>query len=277
MTPRHHCRFCGRSVCGNCSPSSVYLEGQNAPWRACNLCASTIPTAHKVKDRLRRIAGLGGNASAGVALVSDVFRQNELSLTQQGCACMLSNVLFVMAADMTREAGSTLVDGLFRDVKESPLLGGDKDLDECNICKTSLGYCRMNPKHHCRFCGSSVCSYCSPSSVHIAGQKGTHRACNTCATIIPAARKVKNRLNSNAGRLRSFSSPPSSFTSLPGKSLAAIDEAARMFPGDGVPRASSLAPLHQIGTPRQPTESAEQEAHPRVGKNSPRRRGKYFE
>lgn len=50
----------------------------------------------------------------------------------------------------------------------------------CAVCGTSLGKRRLNPRHHCRLCGSSVCSSCSPSSIKLEGEKSLQRVCTPC-------------------------------------------------------------------------------------------------
>jgi len=263
LRPRHHCRFCGCSVCGRCSGSYIEVEGQICLQRACNSCTSIIPIAHMLKDRLNRIAGHLGlpdsgflsrqtssftrqtsppfarqtsplglgdvNSSSSFSFMnegmgrqmsptsSESFEWSELKLAKQGSTCKLSNVLFMMAATITQEAGSTLVDEI---MKVGKTMCGFQENATCSICYSALGKRKLRPRHHCRFCGSSVCGHCSRSSVRVEGWKGTHRACNVCANIIPASHKIKNRLNRAAGRLMGSSESHA-------QPLDAIDEAIR--------------------------------------------------
>lgn len=39
---RHHCRHCGKVVCGGCSGEQMPLSGDSKPVRACDTCASSI-------------------------------------------------------------------------------------------------------------------------------------------------------------------------------------------------------------------------------------------
>lgn len=218
MNPGHFCRFCRNTVCTTCSSSDIYLEGHKRPQRACDMCVKIIPRAHWVKRMLTAIVShcKGGSKSQGIGVASAFFQQSELGLTQQGNACMLSNVLFVMAASMTQDAESAIPDGLFDEGKSMCRF---QEAWNCGICTKALGWHKMRPRHHCRFCGISVCANCSMSNVYLKSQKMPFRACNTCAKIIPAAHKVKNRLTDIAGNLqavgRSFSS---------GEPLEVIDE-----------------------------------------------------
>jgi hypothetical protein len=63
---RHHCRTCGRSVCGPCSPSFIQLEGQKAVQRICTPCVAGIPQAADLRARMTslgsRLSVLGGAA-----------------------------------------------------------------------------------------------------------------------------------------------------------------------------------------------------------------------
>lgn len=43
LRPRHHCRRCGRSVCGACSAAHADLEGWRGPQRVCSACAPPPP------------------------------------------------------------------------------------------------------------------------------------------------------------------------------------------------------------------------------------------
>lgn len=186
MNPRHHCRFCGSSVCGKCSPSRVQLEGRKIPQRTCIACARIIPAANKVKDQLnwivKKFQTSHSMESPSPAIVSRIFQQSELSLAKKGLACRLSNVLYVMAANVRGK------------VRFGSLPCRFQEASTCRICRNALGKRRLNPRHHCRFCGSSVCGSCSPSRVWLNAQTGVQRACNRCAYIIPIAHDVQERL-----------------------------------------------------------------------------------
>jgi len=44
LNPRQHCKACGRTVCGKCSPSMVKLSGGTSIVRVCNKCVSGVFT-----------------------------------------------------------------------------------------------------------------------------------------------------------------------------------------------------------------------------------------
>merc|ERR1719329_1038850 len=56
LVRKHHCRICGRCVCGSCSQSKIVLDGWNGPQRACTPCVSVAPRAQQVKSRVARVA-----------------------------------------------------------------------------------------------------------------------------------------------------------------------------------------------------------------------------
>mmetsp|Transcript_14935 Transcript_14935/g.41281 ORF Transcript_14935/g.41281 Transcript_14935/m.41281 type:complete len:875 (-) Transcript_14935:68-2692(-) len=56
LTPRHHCRICGRCICAACSPNVVQLQGQSTPQRACKECIGGFERGPEI---IERIMGLG--------------------------------------------------------------------------------------------------------------------------------------------------------------------------------------------------------------------------
>jgi len=52
----------------------------------------------------------------------------------------------------------------------------------CSICGAALGKIRLKLRHHCRSCGRTVCSACSPHRMRLEGQVGQQRACNACSS-----------------------------------------------------------------------------------------------
>jgi len=61
---RHHCRVCGKCVCSVCSPSTIQLDVQKRPQRACTPCVAGVQQAHAVRKRVGLLGGrlckLGG-------------------------------------------------------------------------------------------------------------------------------------------------------------------------------------------------------------------------
>lgn len=57
MNPRHVCKFCGRCVCGGCSPSQIQLSSEGSVLhRACRACVSNTFETSQLKPKLFLIA-----------------------------------------------------------------------------------------------------------------------------------------------------------------------------------------------------------------------------
>eukprot|EP00435_Cladocopium_sp_Y103_P036791 s1949_g9.t1 len=54
LRPRHHCRFCGRCVCGKCSKSSIASD--HTVQRCCTRCVQPVVQSHSLWRRLTRVA-----------------------------------------------------------------------------------------------------------------------------------------------------------------------------------------------------------------------------
>lgn len=72
----------------------------------------------------------------------------------------------------------------------------------CMVCSAKLGKRNMNPRHHCRLCGRSVCGNCSPSTIQLPsyGDK-LQRACTPCITDSLETSQLKTRLHQIAEQL----------------------------------------------------------------------------
>jgi hypothetical protein len=51
LKPRHACQYCGKAVCGPCSPNNIKLKGQMV--RVCNSCVEMNFSASPVRDMKR--------------------------------------------------------------------------------------------------------------------------------------------------------------------------------------------------------------------------------
>eukprot|EP00927_Polykrikos_kofoidii_P029248 TRINITY_DN2532_c0_g1_i1.p1 TRINITY_DN2532_c0_g1~~TRINITY_DN2532_c0_g1_i1.p1 ORF type:complete len:913 (+),score=231.72 TRINITY_DN2532_c0_g1_i1:119-2857(+) len=87
----------------------------------------------------------------------------------------------------------------------------------CAVCNTALGKRKMNPRHHCRICGDSVCASCSPSSLQLEGEKSLQRACTPCVSNAQKAsfhkdklQRLGENLNAIAGGSGPADAPPES-------------------------------------------------------------------
>jgi len=56
LNPRHHCRACGRLVCGQCSPSRILMDGRTTLQRACAQCTRSVQEVPNATRRLQVLA-----------------------------------------------------------------------------------------------------------------------------------------------------------------------------------------------------------------------------
>mmetsp|Transcript_89039 Transcript_89039/g.195066 ORF Transcript_89039/g.195066 Transcript_89039/m.195066 type:complete len:439 (-) Transcript_89039:60-1376(-) len=96
MGRRHHCRFCGRSVCGNCSKTNIVIDTGRPSQRCCARCATNVVVApgvverlHKLSSRLREQIGSQEAPQAPEGL-SDGTWQCEAAATAVGEALTLA-------------------------------------------------------------------------------------------------------------------------------------------------------------------------------------------
>jgi hypothetical protein len=54
------------------------------------------------------------------------------------------------------------------------------DARTCEHCQATFGNLRFRRHHHCRACGASVCSACSPAVKSVPGYKTDQRVCCKC-------------------------------------------------------------------------------------------------
>lgn len=88
------------------------------------------------------------------------------------------------------EAGASKADG-------SPGNGKEKGWAEdtkCALCQSVFSKRMLNPRHHCRLCGNSVCGNCSVSQVQLEDAPGLQRACKQCVANAQCAPAIISRL-----------------------------------------------------------------------------------
>lgn len=71
----------------------------------------------------------------------------------------------------------------------------------CVVCGLELGKRKLRPRHHCRVCWGSVCAKCSPSRVHLVGEKMPQRACNPCVLNVEVGLDLRERLEKLSDQL----------------------------------------------------------------------------
>lgn len=216
LNPRHHCRTCGRCVCGACSPSSVQLEGQKGLQRVCSPCiAGSLCAADG--------SGRAGDVAAGLAPVKAGLSEEEqgrLELAQY----MKSSQAVTAASyvpskspaesphpsDDEKALGSSMIS---LDLKAGDTFTeGGADAKTCELCSARLGKRFGRPRHQCSVCSRCVCHKCSPSSVQLEGQNGTQRVCTSCSSGFDRMQGYKIRLTRASeqleGAVQSGESPP---------------------------------------------------------------------
>eukprot|EP00747_Dinoflagellata_sp_TGD_P211863 gnl/TRDRNA2_/TRDRNA2_85036_c0_seq1.p1 gnl/TRDRNA2_/TRDRNA2_85036_c0~~gnl/TRDRNA2_/TRDRNA2_85036_c0_seq1.p1 ORF type:complete len:275 (+),score=32.99 gnl/TRDRNA2_/TRDRNA2_85036_c0_seq1:69-893(+) len=79
-----------------------------------------------------------------------------------------------------------------------------QESSQCDICGAALGKRNLNPRHHCRICGRSVCGACSPHSVRIDEMFAAQRACTRCIAVAQNVGQLRGRAAALADRLRAI-------------------------------------------------------------------------
>lgn len=90
------------------------------------------------------------------------------------------------------------------------------EADVCVVCESSLGKRKLNPKHHCRMCGSTVCAKCSQSQIRVDGEKSFQRACDPCASNARKTVDLRERLDILATNLNAIGGSRTRFEDNPG-------------------------------------------------------------
>lgn len=186
LNPRHHCRTCGRCVCGACSPSNVQLEGHKGLQRVCTPCVNA--SLHVVDG-----PGRAGDAAAGLAPATANINEEEqarLELAEYMKSSQAEKAASYVPAESPLPSDDERVN-----LKESNVsLEGLVDTKNCELCNNRLGKRFGRPRHHCRICSRCVCSTCSPSSVQMEGQKGAQRVCTSCTSGLEKMQSYTGRL-----------------------------------------------------------------------------------
>merc|ERR1719195_34729 len=121
-----------------------------------------------------------------------------------------------MAVAATDEAASSVASPSLASDGGQERTHGWTEAASCAVCNAELGKRKLNPRHHCRICGKSVCSSCSPSTIKFEGEKSLQRACTPCVAVSQQAPALQDRLIRLGATLhaiggRGNSDPPSSF------------------------------------------------------------------
>eukprot|EP00931_Biecheleriopsis_adriatica_P121107 TRINITY_DN96192_c0_g1_i1.p1 TRINITY_DN96192_c0_g1~~TRINITY_DN96192_c0_g1_i1.p1 ORF type:complete len:829 (+),score=135.16 TRINITY_DN96192_c0_g1_i1:33-2519(+) len=160
-------------------------------------------------------------------------RDRLLSMVSEAASCSDADTSFQMQhLDSSQSTLATPSDA-FATPSDPFAEATDADGGRCALCDARLGKRRLNPRHRCRLCNSTVCGTCSPSSVPLKGQQGLHRACTACLSNLEGTKEAAHRAGRLAGRLRGIVSGEAG--SLPAKvpsmleSLALCEQTAGML------------------------------------------------
>lgn len=88
----------------------------------------------------------------------------------------------------------------------------DEDTSNCSVCDSKLGKRVLKPRHHCRICRRCVCSSCSPSYIHMDGEKQPVRVCTPCVAETPQLPVLTRRANDLWHRILAFQKGDASAT-----------------------------------------------------------------
>ncbi|XP_077302675.1 zinc finger FYVE domain-containing protein 1-like isoform X2 [Arctopsyche grandis] len=149
----HHCRACGKGVCGKCSThrAPVPKFGWNDPVRVCDIC--------------REMNGHAENSDDAV------------SVTPRRVTEVVANTLSPLSMVLSYPKG--VLTELARPAYWIP----DEEAPICAVCDFKFGTSSERSRHHCRQCGQSICTICSPyrQPVPERGWNSPVRVCKKCA------------------------------------------------------------------------------------------------
>ncbi|KAF5400603.1 hypothetical protein PHET_06175 [Paragonimus heterotremus] len=165
-TDKHHCRACGRGVCGACSTGSLPVPGFGpGPVRVCDDCYT--------KRRGRRVSSPHSDSKARMTETQLTSNPNNVYTGRKALEMYSVTVnsvppVFSMFKDTLK--------GFVRPDYWTP----DHLCKMCALCDRPFGPSRHI--HHCRACGRGVCQPCSPhrQPVPLRGLDLPHRVCNDC-------------------------------------------------------------------------------------------------
>jgi hypothetical protein len=60
------------------------------------------------------------------------------------------------------------------------LVAWKENASSCQLCQATFGNLHFRRHHHCRACGASVCSTCSPAVKCVPGYTADQRVCSKC-------------------------------------------------------------------------------------------------
>lgn len=167
---KHHCRACGRGVCGACSASSIPVPGFGpAPVRVCDECYAK----RKVYQNSPR--GIPGQA------ITTIQSDQNNNYTGRRALEIYSATVGSIPPIYTKFKDT------FKGFARPDYWTPDELCQDCAVCSRPFGPNRRI--HHCRACGRGVCEACSGHQrpVPVRGLNRPHRVCDDCVNDLPSS------------------------------------------------------------------------------------------
>ncbi|TPP61796.1 Zinc finger FYVE domain-containing protein 1 [Fasciola gigantica] len=162
---KHHCRACGRGVCGACSASSIPVPGFGpAPVRVCDECYAK-----------RKVHQSGPRGSPGQSVTTAQSDQQNNHYTGRRALEICSATVGSIPPIYNKFKDT------FKGFARPDYWTPDELCHDCAVCDRPFGPTRRI--HHCRACGRGVCEVCSGHQrpVPVRGLNRPHRVCDDCA------------------------------------------------------------------------------------------------
>ncbi|KAG5447571.1 Zinc finger FYVE domain-containing protein 1 [Clonorchis sinensis] len=157
---KHHCRMCGRGVCGACSSKRLRVPGFGLdPVRVCDDCFGR----HN-----------GGPKTTSKSVAKDIQVESNTGYTGRRALELCS------AAVRSITPVVNFVTGTAKDFARPAYWTPDNLCKYCAVCDQPFNASRLI--HHCRACGRGVCEPCSGRRMPVPwrGLDLPHRVCNEC-------------------------------------------------------------------------------------------------
>jgi len=146
----------------------------------------------------RAVADAASNCEASANLLITSFKSVMLALNDALGTDSVSQAPLPTFGPFGGNGSCFEVEGI-PDLK--PLRPSDWELARtCHACKKNVGKRYLRRRHHCRLCGRSVCSKCSPSSIQFEAVQLPQRVCQPCVVKAHHSSLASARMGSSIVR-----------------------------------------------------------------------------